>query len=44
VPSAVALAVAAALVTALGARLRDISTGTSPQQSGTLGGTYAPAR
>ena len=25
------------------ARLRDISTGTSPQQSGTLGGTYAPA-
>ena len=25
------------------ARLRDISTGASPQQSGTLGGTYAPA-
>ena len=26
------------------ARLRDISTGLSPQQSGTLGGTYAPRR
>jgi mannosyltransferase len=26
------------------ARLRDISTGQSPEQSGTLGGTYAPAR
>jgi mannosyltransferase len=26
------------------ARLRDISTGQSPQQSGTLGGTYAPAQ
>ena len=26
------------------ARLRDVSAGVSPQQSGTLGGTYAPAR
>jgi len=26
------------------ARLRDISTGLSPQQSGTLGGTYVPSR
>ncbi len=25
------------------ARLRDVSMGVSPQQSGTLGGTYAPA-